>query len=262
VDDWDLGGFSTYPTANPDVTITTLPNPSGRMANFSLQKTILDCADVYLILIQTCGWASATERWINTLSSKNVPVVVCIERTDEERAIQEYKKETVKNLMRLYKVQNNVSGMKNTENSIVNKEYRSLYNYVRPYPVQDYDQLVTSIKTAFGESTSIYDLDTTGLPHWSQEPKNPQKSLAPLQELFKLVVEEAAKLQKERGVNETVGLNKKKNQQINPNYGWRGFHEEEEQIAPVKKSRSSFFSGVTKLLSFMGGSKSTAIKNN
>jgi len=247
---WDVDGdFATYATTNPDVTITTLPNPGGRMANYTLQKEILGCADFFLILFNTCSWVYSTQRWISTVQkTPDVPVVCWIERSGEEKAIQDYKKQTAQNMMKLYKTQNKLSAMKNDKH--VSNRFESLYHYVIPYPVQDSESIVTSIKTAFGESTSIQEFDSTCLPHWGSTPTEPEKSLVALQELFKGLIEEASRVQKERGVNQTVQLNKKKNQMIRPSRSAMYFGGREVQMTEVKASRfSSFFSCFSKVFS-------------
>eukprot|EP01099_Mayorella_cantabrigiensis_P005638 TRINITY_DN457_c0_g2_i2.p1 TRINITY_DN457_c0_g2~~TRINITY_DN457_c0_g2_i2.p1 ORF type:complete len:194 (+),score=43.82 TRINITY_DN457_c0_g2_i2:190-771(+) len=185
--------------------------PAGRMTNYSFQKAILPCADAFILVLDTCV-SHLTNRWTRVLAECQVPVMCWIERTQEERVIANYKKLKMKYLLRLSCTREKLKNSKET-GSNVGGISSDLRGYFPCWPVKDYDTLVSEIKTALGDDTLIFSFDSTGLPHFGREPKE-KKDLVPVKELFERTIQECLRIQKERGVNQKVLENKKKNTKI------------------------------------------------
>lgn len=268
---WETGNLVTFPTSIPDVTMTSLPMPEGRMPNYALQKITLSCADAFLLILDTCGYRSS--HWIEELKTyENVPVVCWIDRSREAESIASYQQNTIKSLKRQYAVQASLQANKDSEGTAdkIHRESRQLYNYAQHYPVMDYEEMVKEIKTVLGPETPIYNFDSTGVPHIYDSYNQPEtvtqtvkREVTEIRAIFETSIKMCVQLQKEKGVNPKVLENKQKNTKIERLS--RFWDLADEEVKPKEKVTKEKAKGTTGLLStiskfFSFGTNSKTVK--
>jgi len=231
--------------------------PEGRMPNFSFQSSVLGCADAFILIVDT-SYYREYNTWVEKLSKgfENIPVICWIDRSREKETIKDWKKQTIKDLRRQSKLQNKLQDMKEVETDFKKNSRTShgLNIYSRSFPIVDYVELVDKIKSNFGDETPIFNLDSTGLPRrYGSSHSNLQPDNLKYQQLFETSIQACVKLQKEKGVNKKVQLNKKQDMTPKPQ-NFDLFGSDEILKKPTVPSHS-FFSGLSKLFSFGNSSK-------
>jgi len=82
------GAYQTVQTSS-GLTLTNLPTPKGRMANYSLQKKVMSEAQLFVFLVTTTHFSKSNL----VKCPRDVPSLCWIDNSNEEQAISEWKRQ-------------------------------------------------------------------------------------------------------------------------------------------------------------------------
>lgn len=172
-------GIQTTFSSNsaPGLSLSNLPRPTGRIANYSLQNKVLKNADLFILHATTADFTTG----FHAKCPRDVPSICWIDNSNEEETVEKWKKQSRQRFLNLQRTTNDIATQKYVKSDPKKIETYRLGWYSTPedYPITSAEKVKKIIRQMRSTETfeiEFFECNSTSMSNLLRSKEKPEVS--------------------------------------------------------------------------------------